>query len=341
MSSSAVTGPIRPRPTVGVNPDRHRPPAAGVDGRVPVVPPSRFPTVAARDLTGRRLTLPDGLEGDRNVVVVAFRRHQQSDVDSWVPWLEERAERDPDLRFYEVPAISDAWAPARRFIDGGMATAIGDPVVLRRTLTVYGDLRRLTDPLEIDDRDHIHLFLVDGDGLVRWRAAGAFEARVADDLGAELDGSAERGSPPETEAPAPADQGSVQFGFAFDPRFRVPLALAGVTPGHAHVTVTTTRLLARFGPWSVDTPLDNVAGVCVTGPYRWYRAIGPRGSFADRGATFGSTTEGGVCVRFHDPVPGLEPVGLVRHPGLTMTVDDPDAMAALLRRRCTRLDDRA
>jgi hypothetical protein len=308
---------------------------------VPVVPPSRFPTVVARDLTGRPLTLPDGFEGDRNVVVVAFRRHQQGAVDSWVPWLEERAERDPGLRFYEVPAISDAWAPARRLIDGGMATAIGDPVVLRRTLTVYGDLRRLTDPLEIHDRDRIHLFVVDGDGLVHWKANGEFRAGVADDLGDTLDALTDHVLTSDADARATTDGGSVQFGFAFDPRFRVPLALAGVTPGHAHVTVTPTRLLARFGPWSVDTPLDNVAGVCLTGPYRWFKAIGPRGSLADRGATFGSTTAGGVCIRFHDPVPGLEPLGLVRHPGLTVTVDDPERLAALLRRRCPRLDGEA
>lgn len=301
---------------------------------------SRFPSLAARDLTGRRVTLPEAFEGDRNVVLVAFRRRQQGDVDSWVPWLDARAADDPGLRFYEVPSISDAWAPARRLIDGGMAAAIGGPVVLGRTLTVYGDLRRLTDPLEIDDRDRIHLFVVDGTGRVRWRATGGFAPAVADGLAAALDRLApapEAGGPDAGEG---AEEGSVQFAFSFDPRFRVPLALAGVTPGHAHVTVTRTRLLARFGPWSVDTPLDNVAGVCVTGPYRWFKAIGPRGSFADRGATFGSTTRGGVCVRFHEPVRALEPLGILRHPGLTMTVDDPEALAALLRRRCDRLDDR-
>jgi hypothetical protein len=309
---------------------------------VPIVASSRFPTLDARDLTGRRLTPPGGFEGDRNVVLVAFRRQQQAAVDSWVPWLEQRSLHDPTLRFYEVPAISDAWAPARRFIDGGMAAAIGDPVVLQRTLTVYGDLRRLTDPLEIDDRGRIHLFVVDGDGLVRWRATGGFDTRVADDLAAALDGSGDGAGAGATEPdrPVSSDEGSVQLGFTFDPPFRALLALAGVTPGHAHVTVTATRLLARFGPWSVDTPLDNVAGVCVTGPYRWFKAIGPRGSFADRGATFGSTTRGGVCVRFHEPVRALEPLGILRHPGLTMTVDDPEALAALLRRRCDRLDDR-
>ena len=45
---------------------------------------------------------------------------------------------DPGLRFYEVPTIGRIWAPVRNFIDGGMASAIREPVILQRTLTVYG-----------------------------------------------------------------------------------------------------------------------------------------------------------------------------------------------------------
>jgi hypothetical protein len=112
----------------------------------------RFPRTEARDLEGRDVVLPDAFDGDRNVVIVAFRREHQGLVDSWIPWLEERAAHDPGLRFYELPTIARLWAPMRGFIDGGMATAIKDPTVLRRTLTVYGDRTRLTDPLGIGDR---------------------------------------------------------------------------------------------------------------------------------------------------------------------------------------------
>jgi hypothetical protein len=71
----------------------------------------------------------------------------------------------------------------------------------------------------------------------------------------------------------------------------------------------------------------------VTGPYRWYTAIGVRGSFADSGLTFGSSTRGGVCVLFDEPVRGLDPFGLRRHEGLTVTVARREELAASLRRR--------
>ena len=145
-----------------------------------------FPSVPARDLEGRDVTLPDVFTGERNVVIVAFRRNHQALVDSWVPWLEERAADDPGLRFYELPTIGRFWAPVRTFIDGGMAAAIKDPVVLQRTLTIYGDVHRLTRPLGIDDRSTVALVLVDRNGRVRWSGDGGFEERTARELDAAL-----------------------------------------------------------------------------------------------------------------------------------------------------------
>ena len=123
-----------------------------------------------------------------------------------------------------------------------------------------------------------------------------------------------------------------RFDFAFDAPFRLPLALLGVTPGNAYATLSAQRLFARFGPWSCETPIDNVIEVCRTGPYRWYTAIGPRGSFVDRGLTFGTTSAGGVCVLLREPVSGLTPLRGVRHPGLTLTVAEPDRFAAAIKK---------
>ena len=128
------------------------------------------------------MTLPDAFAGSRNLAIVAFRREHQQLVDSWVPWLDARAGDDRALAFYELPTIARIWAPMRPFIDGGMARAIRDPVVLRRTLTIYGDVRALTEPLGIADRSTIALFLVDGSGVVLWSGKGGFDEEVAADL---------------------------------------------------------------------------------------------------------------------------------------------------------------
>ncbi|WP_410565048.1 hypothetical protein [Amycolatopsis sp. cmx-4-61] len=93
-----------------------------------------------------------------------------------------------------------------------------------------------------------------------------------------------------------------------------------------------TGLRVRFGPWLVETPLSNLAGAEATGPYRAWRVFGVRLSLADRGLTFGTTTQGGVCLRFREPVRGLDPWGLLHHPGLTVTVSEPDLVAEAVNR---------
>jgi len=155
-----------------------------------VVEPSHpFPRLLARDLEGRDRWLPEAFSGERNVVLVAFQRRHQELVDSWLPWLEARSSQDAGLRFFEVPTIARIWAPVRNFIDGGMAAAIPDPAVRRRTLTLYGDLSRLTGPLQITDRQTITVLLVDRGGQVRWSGTGGYDETRAGELAVALERS--------------------------------------------------------------------------------------------------------------------------------------------------------
>ncbi|MEX1176930.1 MAG: hypothetical protein WEB09_00580 [Nitriliruptor sp.] len=91
-------------------------------------------------------------------------------------------------------------------------------------------------------------------------------------------------------------------------------------------------LSASFGPFLITTPWRNVRDVAVSGPYRWFRVIGPRLSLADRGLTFGTSTDAGACIRFHEPVAALFGSRRV-HPGLTVTVEDPHGLAAAIEAR--------
>jgi hypothetical protein len=122
------------------------------------------------------------------------------------------------------------------------------------------------------------------------------------------------------------DGESQWFGFAFEERYRPLLAVLGIRPDTCRVTLTDELLRVRFGPWLVLSPRGNVAGAELSGPYSPVKAIGVRMSLADRGLTFGSSTARGACLRFHRPVSGSDPLGLLRHPALTVTVDEPDRL---------------
>jgi hypothetical protein len=139
------------------------------------------------------------------------------------------------------------------------------------------------------------------------------------------DGSDRRAADPEERAPA------VHFDFAFDPAFRVACLPFGIVASRAGVEVDDERVTARFGSWVVSTRLANVLSAEVTGPYHLAKVIGgPRVSLADRGLTFATNSNQGVCLRFVRPVRGIDPLGRIAHPGLTVTVAEPAALAELL-----------
>jgi hypothetical protein len=122
-----------------------------------------------------------------------------------------------------------------------------------------------------------------------------------------------------------------RFSFAFDPTYRRLSRPFGVTPESAWVDVGGGLVKARFGPWRVTTSLTNVTGAEVTGPYALIKTAGPaRLGITDRGLTFATNGHRGVRIDFRKPVPGLDPLRLIKHSELTVTVEDYDRLAALL-----------
>jgi hypothetical protein len=120
------------------------------------------------------------------------------------------------------------------------------------------------------------------------------------------------------------------FPYRFDRRF-LPMWLgAGALPWRDGVTLTDNgRFVATFGLLRVDTALVNISDTHVTGPYRWWTAVGPRISFADDGLTFGTNPRAGLCIHFRDRIKRV--IGLRDHSALTVTVADPRALEASLR----------
>ena len=138
-----------------------------------------FPALQARNLEGVVHDLPDAFAGDPSVVIVAFERHQQREVDTWVPWLGGLRERLPGLEVYELPAIKRRWLPARGFIDGGMRAGIPELETRQHTLTAYTAVGALTRALRLDSTNTIALFVVARGGSVVWSGRGAYKSDAA------------------------------------------------------------------------------------------------------------------------------------------------------------------
>lgn len=118
-----------------------------------------------------------------------------------------------------------------------------------------------------------------------------------------------------------------RFPIRLGPRSRPLLRLFGVSgPADAWVELRHDELEARFGWSRAITPISNITGWRMEGPWRWITAIGVRRSVRHGEFTFGGSHHGGVRLDFRDRVR----VGPFRVPALYVTVDDLEGFAAAL-----------
>jgi len=124
----------------------------------------------------------------------------------------------------------------------------------------------------------------------------------------------------------------LRFPIRLDPLFRLPLLAWGVIGRrNAYVALVDDELVARFGFFSLRTPLANVASWQVSGPYRWWRAIGVRGTLGKPEITFGGSAHGGIALHLREPISRwwwIRPLAV-----LYVTLDDLAGFAAELAAR--------
>ena len=179
--------------------------------------------------------------------------------------------KHPEPR-HEIPVIatrrSPVWIRHPTWRHGSSRACAGRA---RRTFTVYTDVPRVTDAVVFHATDTVTVLLVDVDGRLRWRTTGPVSEHSGFELAAAIAAGASR------DAGAAEWSSIEQFEFASTRSSVRSLCVFGVTSGTAHVTLTAHQLVARFGPWTCETAIGNVRDVCRTGPYHWYKAIGPAG----------------------------------------------------------------
>lgn len=118
------------------------------------------------------------------------------------------------------------------------------------------------------------------------------------------------------------------FPYRLDRRWNALFLALGVD-GDDGVDVTDDgELVATYGRFSVKTTVDNVDHTLVTGPHRWYTAVGLRLSFTDDGITFGTNHRKGLSIAFVERIPRV--IGFRDHSTLWVSVADPAGLAAAI-----------
>lgn len=130
-----------------------------------------FPNLTGIDLEGNEKKLPQSFVGDLNIVVVAFKREQQSNVDTWIKATEVILKENPQINFYEIPLIYELNTFSRAWINNGMRFGVPDPVARKRTITVYTDRNKFFEITKMKE-ENIYTLLLNKDGKILWQVEG-------------------------------------------------------------------------------------------------------------------------------------------------------------------------
>jgi hypothetical protein len=113
-------------------------------------------------------------------------------------------------------------------------------------------------------------------------------------------------------------------------RSRPLLRIFGVKGAEtAYAELADDDIIARFGWAHVQSPISNIRGWRIEGPWKWITAIGIRRSVRHADVSFAGSPRGGVRLDFKEPVL----LGRLRVPALYVGVEDLDGLAAALAAR--------
>ena len=136
----------------------------------------RFPSVAGVALSGARVRFPEDTLGAPALLLCAYRRGAQNDVDRWAAF----AGRDlPHLTVFElaiIPAL--LWRPLQGWIDGGMRGGVPRSQ-WAHVVTLYGEGGKARAFIGDGGGDRAQVLLLDAAGVVVFHDAGGFRESSA------------------------------------------------------------------------------------------------------------------------------------------------------------------
>ena len=144
---------------------------AGENSKIEANKDSYFPKITGIDLDGKKQELPTVFKNKFNLVIVAFKREQQAEVDTWIKAAEPILKENSNLSFYEIPLIYELSSFSRMWVNNGMRLGIPDEVARKRTITVYTNREEFFRITKMQE-DKIYALLIDARGKILWKAEG-------------------------------------------------------------------------------------------------------------------------------------------------------------------------
>ena len=146
-------------------------------GSAPSAQPGLFPTISAEALDKTLLTLPAGLEGRQNLLLLSWARDQTPQLDTWTAVAQALQHTQTDFRVYRMLVSMPENALYRWWDNASLRAQETDPDLLHWDVPLYTDKAALRRALGLStDENAVVAVLVDRAGRVLWKAQGASTA---------------------------------------------------------------------------------------------------------------------------------------------------------------------
>lgn len=145
----------------------------GVNSKIENNGANTFPKLVGIDLEGNQRQLPQVFDAKKNIVIVAFKREQQKEVDSWMPEISVMTKKNPQIKFYEIPLIYEMNMFSRSFINNGMRRGVKDRDARLHTITVYTNRTQFFDIMKMKENS-IYVLVIDNKGRIKGQVEGGY-----------------------------------------------------------------------------------------------------------------------------------------------------------------------
>lgn len=144
---------------------------AGENSKIQINKNNFFPKITGIDLEGNKQKLPSVFKNEFNLVVIAFKREQQAEVDTWIKEIDPLLKENKNLSFYEIPLIYELSSFKRAWVNNGMRFGIPDKIARKRTITVYTNREEFFKITKMKE-NNIYALLIDKHGKIMWKQEG-------------------------------------------------------------------------------------------------------------------------------------------------------------------------
>ena len=143
----------------------------------------RFPSVTGVALSGEPVRFPEDLLGAPALLLCAYRRGTQADIDRWAAFA---ARELPQLAVFELPIIPALiWRPLQGLIDGGMRGGV-PRAQWSHVVTLYDQGAKARSFIGDGGGDKAQVLLLDAAGAVAFHDTSGFGQSGAGKLAAAL-----------------------------------------------------------------------------------------------------------------------------------------------------------